>query len=122
MALGNRSVLIDNALTSIFGQGYSMRAVKVPLDEPFPDSFRHFDVTGLSFLTKIQTSVRSDNGFCLADVLISYAVCSNCGKIYYRVEDVVVLQEYSQNRSFNEQGYHNQSMLPNGQNVFPNNF
>lgn len=101
MALGNKSVLIDNALASLFGQGYSMRnIVKVPSDEAFPDSIRHFDGSGLSFLTPTQSSVQASNNACVANVQITSAVCANCGKIYYRVEDVVVLTEFSKNPSF----------------------
>lgn len=94
MSLGSRSVLVSNALTYLFGEGYSARCRKVPDDAHFPDSVRHHDVRGINFLPCQVQVVRATNGSAEADVTVEFAVCSTCGTALYKVIGLQYMVEY----------------------------
>lgn len=99
MALGSQSVLEDNALMQLFGQGYSFRCTKIPKDVQIPTQIRHFDRSGFSYLTPVQQTITATNGYAEGQVLVVYAQCPNCGKLYYRVESSAITMEYQQTQS-----------------------
>lgn len=85
----NKNWHVTNVLTMLFGEGFSFNAQKVPEEEMFPDKIRHFDRTGFSYMQTqhgVYQSVGVDG--VVVNVVVTYAVCHACKKVYYRVEDV----------------------------------
>lgn len=91
--LGSSKVLTENALIYLFGDGFRVNGTKIPQEETLEQSIRHFDQNGLWQLPLGQQVVTTTNGPTDANVTVSYYYCGNCGKIYYRIEDVAVIAE-----------------------------
>ena len=103
MAKGSKKVLIENALTQLFGVGYSLRKVnKIPDGEIIPTAVRHFDNHGLQHLGFQTDTVTVNNGYCIADVIVVHTTCTACGMIYYRIEDIVYTQEFAEMQNLNQ--------------------
>lgn len=85
--------LVDTALEMLLGQGWSLNCVKVPADEVFIDNIRHFDGGGLQILLPKNYSVMVYTPEQIpVNVLIKYARCELCHKVYYRVEGIFSLE------------------------------
>lgn len=96
MSLGSKSVLVNNALTYLFGEGFSFRAHRIPDGVVFPESVKHFDNVGVSYLPKVVEVVHVTNGFAEADVTVKFVLCNHegCGELHYRVVDLRYTVEY----------------------------